>query len=166
MKRLFLIDNYVSKLDLMETEIAIKYVKDIFERELANALNLTRVSAPLFVFPSTGLNDELSGSERRVSFGIKNVSEFVEIVQSLAKWKRNALAKYKFAKDTGLYTDMNAIRRDEDLDSIHSAYVDQWDWEMMIEKDERNMEFLKETVRSIYNVLLTVEEMVCEKFNA
>lgn len=164
MKRLFLVDNYVSKLDLMETEIAIKYVKDIFEQELAKALNLTRVSAPLFVFPSTGLNDELSGSERRVSFGIKNVSEFVEIVQSLAKWKRNALAKYKFAKDTGLYTDMNAIRRDEDLDSIHSAYVDQWDWEMMIDKEERNMEFLKETVRLIYNVLLTVEDKVCNKF--
>ena len=164
MKRLFLVDNYVSKLDLMETEIAIKFVKDLFEKELAEALKLTRVSAPLFILPSTGLNDELSGSERRVNFGIKNISEFVEIVQSLAKWKRNALAKYKFAKDTGLYTDMNAIRRDEDLDSIHSAYVDQWDWEMMIDKEERNMDFLKEVVRLIYNVLLSVEDKVCNKF--
>jgi aspartate--ammonia ligase len=165
MKRLFLVENYVSKLDLMETEIAIKFVKDLFEKELAEALKLTRVSAPLFILPSTGLNDELSGSERRVNFGIKNISEFVEIVQSLAKWKRNALAKYKFARDTGLYTDMNAIRRDEDLDSIHSAYVDQWDWEMMIDKEERNMDFLKEVVRLIYNVLLTVEDKVCNRFS-
>lgn len=164
MKRLFLVENYVSKLDLMETEIAIKFVKDLFEKELAEALKLTRVSAPLFILPSTGLNDELSGSERRVNFGIKNISEFVEIVQSLAKWKRSALAKYKFARDTGLYTDMNAIRRDEDLDSIHSAYVDQWDWEMMIDKEERNMDFLKEVVRLIYNVLLTVEDKVCNRF--
>lgn len=129
MKRLILPKGYSSKLSLLETEIAIKYVKDTFERDLAKKLKLVRVSAPLFVFPSTGLNDNLNGHERRVSFDINGVDEPVEIVQSLAKWKRNALGAYGFKVGEGLYTDMNAIRRDEDLDTIHSAYVDQWDWE-------------------------------------
>ena len=164
MKRLILVDNYVSKLNLVETEVAIKYVKDTFERELAKELNLTRVSAPLFVFPSTGLNDGLNGYERRVAFDIKNVSEEVEVVQSLAKWKRNALAKYEFSPGTGLYTDMNAIRRDEDLDTMHSAYVDQWDWEKIITSEDRKTSYLKKTVKKIYKVLKKVETKVCREF--
>lgn len=164
MKRLILKENYESKLSLLETELAIKFVKDNFERELSRALNLTRVSAPLFVFPSTGLNDGLNGVERRVSFDIKNISESVEVVQSLAKWKRNALAKYGFKVGSGLYTDMNAIRRDEDLDTMHSAYVDQWDWEKIITKEDRKIPFLKQTVKKIYKVLRKVETNVCKKF--
>ena len=155
---------YVPILDVMETEIAIKYVKDNFEKELAKALDLTRVSAPLFVFPSTGLNDGLNGYERRVAFDIKNVGEEVEVVQSLAKWKRNALAKYEFSPGTGLYTDMNAIRRDEDLDTMHSAYVDQWDWEKIITVEERKTSYLKKTVKKIYKVLKKVEAKVCREF--
>ena len=127
MKRLIIPKDYKSELGLLDTEIAIKFVKDTFERLLADKLNLTRVSAPLFVFPKTGLNDNLNGYERRVNFDIKNIESEVEIVQSLAKWKRHALARYQFIPHTGLYTDMNAIRRDEDLDTLHSAYVDQWD---------------------------------------
>lgn len=164
MKHLILKENYESKLSLIETELAIKFVKDNFERELSRALNLTRVSAPLFVLPSTGLNDGLNGVERRVSFDIKNINEEVEVVQSLAKWKRNALAKYGFNVGSGLYTDMNAIRRDEDLDSLHSAYVDQWDWEKIITKEDRKIPFLKQTVKKIYKVLCKVENSVCKKF--
>lgn len=166
MKHLILKENYESKLSLIETELAIKFVKDNFERELSRALNLTRVSAPLFVLPSTGLNDGLNGVERRVSFDIKNINEEVEVVQSLAKWKRNALAKYGFKVGSGLYTDMNAIRRDEDLDSLHSAYVDQWDWEKIITKDDRKIPFLKQTVKKIYKVLRKVENSVCKKFSS
>ena len=135
---------YQSKLNLLETEIAIKFVKDNFERELAKALKLTRVSAPLFVAPETGLNDNLNGVERPVKFDIKAIGTDVEIVQSLAKWKRMALKKYNFEKETGLYTDMNAIRRDEDLDAIHSCYVDQWDWEKIIDK-YKNPTAMRET---------------------
>ena len=164
MKHLILKENYESKLSLIETELAIKFVKDNFERELSRALNLTRVSAPLFVLPSTGLNDGLNGVERRVSFDIKNINEEVEVVQSLAKWKRNALAKYGFNVGSGLYTDMNAIRRDEDLDSLHSAYVDQWDWEKIITKEDRKIPFLKQNVKKIYKVLCKVENSVCKKF--
>jgi len=163
-KRLILVEGYNSKLNLLETEIAIKFVKDTFERELAKELNLTRVSAPLFVFPSTGLNDNLNGYERRVNFDINEIPEEVEIVQSLAKWKRNALAKYKFEPGTGLYTDMNAIRRDEDLDTIHSAYVDQWDWEKIISKEDRKLSYLKKVVKKIYKVIKRVEKKVHEKF--
>ena len=166
MKRLIIKENYKSILNLMETEIAIKFVKDTFERKLARALNLTRVSAPLFVFPSTGLNDNLNGHERRVSFDINGVAEEVEIVQSLAKWKRSALAKYGFEAGTGLYTDMNAIRRDEDLDTLHSAYVDQWDWEKIITKDLRSVSYLKKVVTRIYKVLRNVEKAVHKKFSA
>lgn len=166
MKKLILVEGYESKLNLLDTEIAIKYVKDTFERELAKELNLTRVSAPLFVFPSTGLNDNLNGYERRVNFDINEIPEEVEIVQSLAKWKRNALAKYKFEAGTGLYTDMNAIRRDEDLDTIHSAYVDQWDWEKIISESDRKISYLKKVVKKIYKVLKKVEKKVYEKFPA
>ena len=164
LKQFILKENYVSKLNLLETEKAIKFVKDTFERELARKLNLTRVSAPLFVFPSTGLNDNLNGYERRVSFDVKDIPEEVEVVQSLAKWKRNALAKYGFQEGYGLYTDMNAIRRDEELDSIHSAYVDQWDWEKIIKKEDRTLSFLKQMVRKIYAVLKNVEKKVCKEY--
>ncbi|MDE6407094.1 MAG: aspartate--ammonia ligase [Anaeroplasmataceae bacterium] len=164
MKRLFLIDNYKSKLDLLKTEEAIKFVKDTFERELAKSLSLMRVSAPLFVLPSSGLNDELNGTERRIEFQLRNIEEQAEIVQSLAKWKRNALAKYQFPLGTGLYTDMNAIRRDEELDSLHSAYVDQWDWEKIILKENRTIEFLKNTVRTIYSVLKETEQKVFKSY--
>ncbi|MDE6241897.1 MAG: aspartate--ammonia ligase [Anaeroplasmataceae bacterium] len=164
MKRLFLIDNYKTKLDLLKTEEAIKFVKDTFEKELAKSLSLIRVSAPLFVLPSSGLNDELNGTERRIKFQLRNIEESAEIVQSLAKWKRNALAKYQFPLGTGLYTDMNAIRRDEELDSLHSAYVDQWDWEKIILKEDRTTEFLKNTVRKIYSVLKETEQKVFKAY--
>ena len=164
MKRLLLPKNYKSKLNLLDTELAIKFVKDTFERDLADALNLTRVSAPLFVLPKTGLNDNLNGYERRVNFDIKDINDEVEIVQSLAKWKRNALARYDFVSHTGLYTDMNAIRRDEDLDTMHSAYVDQWDWEKIIDREDRTVEYLKDTVKKIYNVIRELELKVSKKF--
>ncbi len=164
MKRLILPKGYQSKLNLLETEIAIKFVKDTFERDLAEKLHLTRVSAPLFVFPKTGLNDNLCGWERRVNFDIRGVKDEVEIVQSLAKWKRNALARYGFVNHTGLYTDMNAIRRDEDLDTMHSAYVDQWDWEKIITKEDRTVEYLKKTVKDIYSVIRKLEDKVVSKF--
>ena len=163
MKRMIIPKNYKSELGLLDTEIAIKFVKDTFERDLADKLNLTRVSAPLFVFPNTGLNDNLNGYERRVNFDIKEIKEEVEIVQSLAKWKRNALARYEFLPHTGLYTDMNAIRRDEELDTMHSAYVDQWDWEKIITKEDRNEEYLKQTVKDIYEVIKTLEHKVSKE---
>ena len=155
---------YKSTLSLLETEIAIKYIKDTFELELAKALKLTRVSAPLFVFPESGLNDNLNGFERAVRFDILHLGKEVEIVQSLAKWKRMALAKYGFAEETGLYTDMNAIRRDERLDALHSVYVDQWDWEKIIKKEERTVSYLKKTVKSIYKVLLKVAKKISAKY--
>ena len=164
MKRLIIPKNYESKLNLLDTELAIKFVKDTFERDLADALNLTRVSAPLFVLPKTGLNDNLNGYERRVNFDIKNIGDEVEIVQSLAKWKRNALKRYGFVSHTGLYTDMNAIRRDEDLDTMHSAYVDQWDWEKIIDREDRTVDYLKDTVKKIYNVIKTLELKVSKKY--
>lgn len=152
---------YCSKLDLMETEVAIKLVKDFFERSLAKNLDLTRVSAPLFVTPESGLNDDLNGTERPVSFDVKS-RETAVIVHSLAKWKRMALHKYGFAHGTGLYTDMNAIRRDEDLSPIHSYYVDQWDWEKIIKKEERNKETLKEIVEKIFLSLKKTEDYITE----
>ncbi|MBU3203634.1 aspartate--ammonia ligase [Clostridium algidicarnis] len=156
---------YETKLDIKETEIAIKKVKDYFEDNLTEALNLTRVSAPLFVTSDTGLNDDLNGVERPVSFGIKALEEReAQIVHSLAKWKRMALYRYGFKQGEGLYTDMNAIRRDEDLDNIHSIYVDQWDWEKIILKEERNMETLKGIVKSIYKVFKETEEYICSEY--
>lgn len=140
-------------MNVCETEVAIKFIKDNFERELAEALDLTRVSAPLFVFPESGLNDDLSGVERPVSFDVLKIKRSVEVVQSLAKWKRVALKRYGFSCGEGLYTDMNAIRRDEDLDALHSVYVDQWDWEKIIDPTERNLKTLKETVCKIYGAL-------------
>jgi len=156
---------YINHLDLKGTEEAIKLVKDYFEVELANQLNLQRVSAPLFVAAGTGINDDLNGIERPVSFDMKNISDVkAEIVQSLAKWKRMALARYEFSQGSGLYTDMNAIRRDEILDNLHSIYVDQWDWERVISEVERNLDFLKNIVRKIYEVLKETEMVVYKKF--
>ncbi|MBE6882584.1 MAG: aspartate--ammonia ligase [Oscillospiraceae bacterium] len=151
--------------NILETEVAIKFIKDSFERELADALNLTRVSAPLFVFPETGLNDNLSGVERPVEFDILDIHKRkVQVVQSLAKWKRLALKKYGFTIGTGLYTDMNAIRRDETLDAIHSIYVDQWDWEKVINPDERNLHTLKNAVKDIYEALKETQFKLCGRF--
>lgn len=149
---------YKSRLNLIETEIAIKVTKDYFERELAEKLNLTRVSAPIFVKSGKGINDNLNGIERAVSFDAKAVEDNnLEIVQSLAKWKRMALYRYKFNFGEGLYTDMNAIRRDEDLDNLHSIYVDQWDWEKVISKGDRTEVMLKYVVRQIYKVFKETE---------
>ena len=155
---------YKSKLNLIETEVAINFIKDYFEKELAKALKLTRVSAPLFVLPESGLNDNLNGYERAVRFDVLTLKKDVEIVQSLAKWKRMALGKYGFEVGTGLYTDMNAIRRDEDLDALHSVYVDQWDWEKIISKNDRKVSYLKKTVKSIYKALKKLSKAVNQKY--
>lgn len=157
---------YKSALDLLETEIAIKFVKDEFEKELAKSLSLTRVSAPLFVAPETGLNDNLNGVERAVRFDVLTLHKDFEIVQSLAKWKRNALAKYGFTAGRGLYTDMNAIRRDETLDPLHSVYVDQWDWEKIITKDDRKFSYLKKTVKGVYSAIKKTAAKVQKKYPA
>ncbi|MBO7402121.1 MAG: aspartate--ammonia ligase [Lachnospiraceae bacterium] len=158
-------EGYRSELSLKETQIAIKAVKDHFERQLAKQLNLTRVSAPLFVRPETGLNDNLNGYERPVKFGIRELGDAeAEIVHSLAKWKRMALGKYGFSYGEGLYTDMDAIRRDEDTDNIHSIFVDQWDWEKIIYKDERNFDTLKKTVRNVYQALRETEHYIADKY--
>ena len=150
---------YHSELNLHDTQAAIKTVKDFFQQTLAEQLNLLRVTAPLFVTPESGLNDNLNGVERPVSFGVLEQDDrIIEVVHSLAKWKRYALKQYGFAMGEGLYTDMNAIRRDETTDNIHSIYVDQWDWEKIITKEERNLETLKETVRTVYKVLRKTEK--------
>ena len=161
MSTIFIPDDYHPALDLKETQIAIKQVKDFFQKLLAAELNIRRVTAPLFVEPESGLNDNLNGVERPVAFGIKEQGDRqVEIVQSLAKWKRMALGRYGFSVGEGLYTDMNAIRRDEDTDNIHSIYVDQWDWEKIIEKGDRNEETLRETVRNVYDALRVTEKYI------
>ena len=152
----------MSSNSLIETQIAIKYLKDTFEEKLAKKLNLVRVSAPLFVLAKTGLNDDLNGTEERVSFKYKD--EKIEIVQSLAKWKRNALKEYNFPFDVGLYTDMNAIRKDEEIDELHSIYVDQWDWEKRIKPSERNLEYLFRTVSKIYSVIRKVAHLSEKKW--
>ena len=163
--KLFLPENYESRIDLRETEVAIKKLKDYFENALAYELYLTRVSAPLFVKPETGLNDNLNGVERPVSFDVLDDNgAVVEIVHSLAKWKRMALGRYKFGVDEGLYTDMNAIRRDEELDNLHSIYVDQWDWEKVITKEMRSEETLKATVKKIYNAFLKTEKYITTEY--
>ena len=158
------IENYKSILNLKETEVAIKIVKDNFEKKLAEKLNLLRVSAPLFVQPQTGLNDNLTGFEKAVSFTVNETKDTLEVVQSLAKWKRFALKKYNFEKSTGLYTDMNAIRPFEELDNIHSLYVDQWDWEKVIALEERNINYLKQVVNDIYEALKETEDVISEAF--
>ena len=155
---------YRSLLNLIDTQVAIKATKDYFETNLAIELKLTRVSAPLFVDPDTGLNDDLNGVERAVSFDVLETGRNLQIVHSLAKWKRNALKEYGFSVDEGLYTDMNAIRRDEDTDNIHSIYVDQWDWEKIIAKDDRTTSTLKHTVRKIFDVFKMTEKYVNSLF--
>ena len=156
--------HYNPVLDLRDTEIAIKLVKDFFETELARALNLTRVSAPIMVTPQSGLNDNLNGVERPVSFDILETGETAEIVHSLAKWKRQALKTYGFRPGEGLYTDMNAIRRDEVTDNIHSIFVDQWDWERIITPEERNEATLRDIVKKIYLTLRKTEGFVCAHY--
>ena len=157
-------DNYKSILDLRRTQQAIKFLKDTFERELAKALHLSRVSAPLFVDPDSGLNDNLNGVERPVAFEVAHSGVQLEIVHSLAKWKRMALGEYGYSIGEGLYTDMNAIRRDEVVDNLHSVYVDQWDWELVIDPAERNFATLKRTVEHIYSAIKCVEWLVCNRF--
>ncbi len=158
MEHLTIPQNYHSALNLHDTQIGIKTVKDFFQSLLVKHLNLLRVSAPLFVDPASGLNDNLNGVERPVTFGIKEQNEYeAEVVHSLAKWKRQALKDYGFSHGEGLYTDMNAIRRDEVTDNIHSIFVDQWDWEKIISKEERNMETLKSVVRDVYKTLRKTE---------
>jgi len=148
----------------IEAQVAIKFIKDTFERKLAETLNLTRVSAPLMVPSDTGVNDMLNGYERPVEFEVKETHRNMQIIQSLAKWKRIALKKYGFEPHAGLYTDMNAIRRDEDTDNIHSIYVDQWDWEKIIKKEDRTMDFLKKTVEDIYEVFKITEEALINAY--
>ena len=163
MKRI-LDSKYKSKLTLTETQIAIKFVKDTFQKELAKKLKLLRVSAPLFVLPKTGLNDNLSGKEEPVSFKVLHLGEEAEIVHSLAKWKRIALDKYEIELHNGIYTDMNAIRKEEELDFIHSLYVDQWDWEMSISKEDRTFKYLKSIVKKIYKCIYDLEVKVNRKY--
>ena len=163
--KVFIPENYKSNLSLIETEIAIKKVKDFFETKLADTLNLTRVSAPLFLENSSGLNDNLNGVERPVNFDMLAIEDSnIEIVHSLAKWKRFALHRYKFEAGSGLYTDMNAIRRDEELDNTHSIYVDQWDWEKVITKENRNLATLKDTVRKIFSVFKSTEDFISSEY--
>ena len=158
-KNLIIPQYYENKLDVISTEVAIKYVKDLFEKRLAHHLNLMRISAPLYVRKSSGLNDDLNGVERPVGFDLKEIpGEEMQIVHSLAKWKRMALKRYNIGYGKGIYTDMNAIRRDEDLDNLHSSYVDQWDWEKIIEKKDRNLGYLKMTVEHIIKALKETEK--------
>ena len=166
MEHLIIPKDYHSELDLHDTQIAIKTVKDFFQNLLSLRLNLQRVSAPLFVDPASGLNDNLNGVERPVTFGIKEQNEKeAEIVHSLAKWKRYALKKYGFSVGEGLYTDMNAIRRDEDTDNIHSIFVDQWDWEKIITREDRTLDYLKDTVRTVYKVLRKTEKYMSIQYD-
>lgn len=155
---------YKSLLNTRQTEIAIKKVKDFFQRDLSIMLNLTRVSAPIFVESDSGLNDNLNGVERPVSFDLYS-GKHLEIVHSLAKWKRMALKDYGFKVGEGLYTDMNAIRRDEDTDNIHSMFVDQWDWEKIITKEDRTIDTLKSTVRNIYRAICHTENYIADDYN-
>lgn len=166
MEHLIIPRGYESALNLHETQVAIKVVKDFFQGLLAERLNLLRVSAPLFVDPSTGLNDNLNGVERPVSFDILEQNGRIgEVVQSLAKWKRYALSKYGFSVGEGLYTDMSAIRRDEVTDNIHSIYVDQWDWEKIIRKEDRKLDYLKQVVTAVYRVLQKTEKYMSIRYD-
>ena len=158
-------NGYTQLLNNLETEQAIKEIKDFFQLNLSTALRLRRVTAPLFVLRGLGLNDDLSGVERPVHFPIKDMGDqYAEVVHSLAKWKRVMLGEYGIKPGYGLYTDMNAIRGDEELDNIHSLYVDQWDWERTMRREERNVGFLKDIVLSIYNAIQRTEYLVCERY--
>ncbi|WP_159520606.1 aspartate--ammonia ligase [Sunxiuqinia indica] len=163
--KLYFPENYKSHLDLKQTEKAIKLVKDFFQQDLSSELKLSRITAPLFVMKGTGINDDLNGIERPVTFPVKELNDQVaEVVHSLAKWKRMTLADLDVDQGYGIYTDMNAIRPDEELTNIHSLYVDQWDWERVISDEERNLDFLKKVVRKIYTVLLRTEFFVYEHY--
>jgi aspartate--ammonia ligase len=166
MEKFIIPKDYHSELNLHDTQIAIKTVKDFFQNLLSQRLNLSRVSAPLFVDPDSGLNDNLNGVERPVTFDIKEQNgREAEVVQSLAKWKRYALKKYGFSYGEGLYTDMNAIRRDETTDNIHSIFVDQWDWEKIIKKDERTIATLMDTVKVVYKCLRKTEKYMAIQYD-
>ncbi len=166
MEKTYIPKDYTPALNLHDTQIAIKTVKDSFQSLLAERLNLLRVSAPLFVDPAQGLNDNLNGVERPVTFGIKEMDDYnAEIVHSLAKWKRYALKKYGFTYGEGLYTDMSAIRRDEETDNVHSIYVDQWDWEKIIYKEQRNLDTLKDVVNDVYKVLRKTEKYLAIQYD-
>ena len=158
-------DNYTALLDLKQTELGIKQIKDFFQQNLSSELRLRRVTAPLFVLKGMGINDDLSGTERAVSFPIKDLNDAqAEVVHSLAKWKRLTLAEYNIGPGYGIYTDMNAIRADEELGNLHSLYVDQWDWERSITPEQRNVSFLKQIVTRIYSAMRRTEYMVCEMY--
>lgn len=162
---LLLPKNYHPRLTIRQTEEAIKYIRDTFQKEFGKEMNLERISAPLFVEKSSGLNDDLNGVERPVSFDLLDIpGENMEVVHSLAKWKRMALHEYGFLTGEGLYTNMNAIRRDEELDNLHSCYVDQWDWEKVIAREERTEETLKNTVRTIFKIIKHMEHEVWYKY--
>lgn len=166
MSKMYIPAGYKPALNLKETQIAIKRIKDFFQQQLTAELNLHRVTAPLFVTPESGLNDNLNGVERPVSFGVREQGDKpVEVVHSLAKWKRMALGRYDFSVGEGLYTDMNAIRRDEDTDNIHSIYVDQWDWECIITKESRTEETLRKYVKSVYAALRVTEKYVANRYD-
>ena len=160
MSKLFIPEGYIPPLDVYDTQKAISFIKQSFQARLAAALNLKRVSAPLFVTEGSGLNDNLNGVERPVSFDIPDIGENAQVVHSLAKWKRLALKEYRFYVGNGLYTDMNAIRRDEELDNIHSIYVDQWDWEKVITEEERTLDYLIEISQKIVGVVCDVQELL------
>ena len=160
MSKLYIPENYKSPMDLYRTQKAISFIKQTFQVRLAEALNLKRVSAPLFVTEASGLNDNLNGTERPVTFDVPAVGESVQVVHSLAKWKRLALHEYHFYVGNGLYTDMNAIRRDEELDNIHSIYVDQWDWEKVITREDRTLDYLKEIAQKIVNVICDTNDLL------
>ena len=165
MSKLFLPDSYFSLLNLEQTEKAIKLLKDFIESNLSTELQLRRVTAPLFVLQGVGLNDDLNGTERAVSFPIKDMGDArAEVVHSLAKWKRMMLAEYRIATGYGLYTDMNAIRADEELDNLHSIYVDQWDWELSVTNENRTLDYLKHVVGKIFNVLKRAEYYMFENY--
>ena len=164
MGNLIIPNGYQPPLDVYDTQKAISFIKQTFQERLAKALNLKRVSAPLFVTEESGLNDNLNGVERPVSFDIPDIGKQAEVVHSLAKWKRMALKEYRFYVGNGLYTDMNAIRRDESLDNIHSIYVDQWDWEKVITNEQRTLDYLKSIARSIANVIADTHEMLTVAF--
>ena len=165
MKKLIIPEHYDPRLSVRETQGAIKYIRDTFQKEFGREMNLERISAPLFVEKKSGLNDNLNGVERPVGFDMKDLpGDDIEIVQSLAKWKRLALREYGFKPGEGIYTNMNAIRRDEEVDNLHSVYVDQWDWEKVIRKEERTEETLKETVLTIFKVIKHMEHEVWYKY--
>lgn len=157
--------DYKALLDLKQTEQGIKLIKEFFQQNLSTELRLRRVTAPLFVLQGLGINDDLNGVERAVTFPIKDLGDQkAEVVHSLAKWKRLTLAEYQIEQGYGIYTDMNAIRADEELDNLHSLYVDQWDWEAVIGKEERTLDFLKSVVRRIYSAILRTEFLTCETY--